>query len=307
MVKEHKRDPKARPRGVIGFEIIENECIWMKAGIVNFRLCDNAYDCGSCSFDKGMRKALRAGEKETAAGVGWGQILKNQHQGEPPPCRHALTGRTVPSKTCPYNYECYHCPYDQWLDEYDQMEYKPSLSHTLASGYRLAPGYYYHAGHSWARFEHGGRIRVGFDDFLVKLFGPLDRIELPGLGASLRQDQIGWRFSRNRKKASVHSPVSGTVLTVNYRTQDHPAIAHQDPYNEGWLFILEPDMPKRNIKKLHFGSDSIKWMEAEHKKLLGLIGPEYEQLAATGGEPIDDVYGNIPQLGWKLLVKTFLA
>ena len=123
MVKENKLELKATKNRVLGFEVIENECIWMKAGVVNFRLCDNAYDCSSCPFDKGMRKALSAPENENVTKVSWGQNLRNQQRGKPLPCRHALTARTVPSKICPYNYECYHCPYDQWLDEYDQVEY----------------------------------------------------------------------------------------------------------------------------------------------------------------------------------------
>ena len=292
---------------VVGFQVIENECIWMKAGVVNFRLCDNAYDCNSCPFDKGMRKALSSREKEKVRKVSWRQNLRNHRRDEPLPCRHALTGRTVPSKICPYNYECYHCPYDQWLDDYDQLEYQPAFRHRSASGYRLADGYYYHPGHTWARFEHGGRIRVGFDDFFVRLFGLIDKLELPALGKSLKQDQLGWKFGRDGRQGQVSSPASGTVLTVNYRTQEHPDIAHQDPYNEGWLFILEPDMPKKNLKRLYFGSDSVKWMERESKKLLALMGSEYGRLAATGGEPIDDVYGSIPDLGWDLLVETFLG
>jgi hypothetical protein len=36
------------------------------------------------------------------------------------------------------------------------------------------------------------------------------------------------------------------------------------------------------------------------------MGPEYEQLAATGGEPIDDVVGHFPEIGWDLLAQTFL-
>ncbi|MBW2491203.1 MAG: glycine cleavage system protein H [Deltaproteobacteria bacterium] len=307
MRKEDKKKLAHKKEVVVGFNVLEKECIWMKAGVVNFRLCDNAYDCNSCLFDKGMRKALSSRGKEGEKGISLANLLKNEKRDGSSPCRHALTGRTVASKICPFNYECYHCPYDQWLDDYDQMEYKPALSHTLASGFKLAQGYYYHPGHAWVRFEHGGRIRVGFDDFLVKLFGPLDALELPRLGASLEQDQIGWKFSRNSKKAFVRSPVSGAVLTVNYRTQDHPDIAHKDPYNEGWLFILEPDKPKKNLKELYFGSNSVEWMEEESKKLLELIGPEYKRLAAIGGEPIDDVYGSIPELGWNLLVETFLV
>jgi glycine cleavage system H lipoate-binding protein len=307
MRKESEHDSAQSKKGVIGFNVLENECIWMKAGVVGFRLCDNAYDCNNCPFDKGMQKALRSKGKESDREINWALSLKESRREKPLRCRHSLTGRAVPTKICPLNYECYHCPYDQWLDDFDQVEHKPALSYTLASGFKLAQGYYYHPAHSWARFEHGGRIRVGFDDFLVKLFGPLDKLELPKLGALLKQNQIGWKFSRDSKAAPIRSPVSGTVLTVNYCTEDHPDIVHKDPYNEGWLFILEPDIPKKNIKKLYFGTNSVKWMENESRKLLRLIGPEYERLAATGGEPIDDVYGSIPKLGWDLLLETFLS
>jgi len=65
-------------------------------------------------------------------------------------------------------------------------------------------------------------------------------------------------------------------------------------------------MPKKNLKGLYYGNEGIQWMEQESQKLLNLMGPEYEQLAATGGQPISDVFGNFPELGWELLAKTFL-
>jgi glycine cleavage system H lipoate-binding protein len=170
----------------------------------------------------------------------------------------------------------------------------------------MASGYYYHMGHSWARFEHGGRVRVGFDDFLVKLFGAVQEVNLPPLGANLKQDKVGWTFSREDRKAAVLCPVTGTVLATNHKAQQHPEIANHDPYREGWLFILEPDLPKRNLKRLYFENESFQWIEQESQKLLSLMGPEYERLAATGGEAVNDFYGQFPELGWERLVKTFL-
>ena len=135
------------------------------------------------------------------------------------------------------NYECYHCAYDQMLDDLDLDQYTVAPSYRLASGYRVADGYYYHMGHSWVRFEHGGRGRVGFDDFHSRLFGYLPSIELPPLGASLKQSQVGWTFGRNDRVAAMLSPVSGTVLAVNHKAREHPEITNEDPYHEGWLFI----------------------------------------------------------------------
>jgi hypothetical protein len=34
-------------------------------------------------------------------------------------CVHTLTGRASKVKICPYNYECHHCAFDQWLDDMD--------------------------------------------------------------------------------------------------------------------------------------------------------------------------------------------
>ena len=302
------KDQKGKKKRVMGFQVVEDECIWMKAGIVNFRLCDNAYDCYNCPFDKGMRRTMESGRqteterKEPA----WVEHLKTRYQGSERPCRHYLTGRIDAPKICPLNYECFHCTFDQMLDELDFEQLYNPPGYNLASGYRMADGYYYHMGHNWARFDHGGRLRVGFDDFLVRLFGGLEFLALPPLGTTLTKDQVGLTFGREKHKAAALSPVTGTVLAVNHKVREHPEIAHEDPYHEGWLYILEPDMPKRNLKGLYYGNESIQWMEQESQKLLNLMGPEYEQLAATGGQPIGDVFGNFPELGWELLAKTFL-
>lgn len=198
------------------------------------------------------------------------------------------------------------CEYDQMLDEFDISELNARPGYDMASGYRLADGYYYHMGHSWARFEHGGRIKVGFDDFMVKLFGDIDFLSLPPLGSTLKKDQVGLTFGRDNHKAGALSPITGTVLATNHKVREYPKIAHEDPYYEGWLYILEPRMPKKNLKGLYYGRESIQWIDQESQKLLKLMGPEYEQLAATGGEAINDIFGSFPEIGWDVLTQNFL-
>ena len=161
-------------------------------------------------------------------------------------------------------------------------------------------------GHSWARFEHGGRVRIGLDDFLVKVFGSPRELAVPPLGATLTQDEVGWTFNRNGHKAAMLSPVTGTVLAVNHKIREHPEMTHEDPYRQGWLFIVEPEQPKKNLKRLYFGGESFQWFEQENEKLMSMLGPVYEGLAATGGGVINDVFGDVPNLDWDLMVQTFL-
>ncbi|MDR3631457.1 MAG: glycine cleavage system protein H [Desulfocapsaceae bacterium] len=304
---EQKKDVKAKKQTNIinGFQVIENECIWSKTGMFQSRLCDNVYDCRTCPFDKAMQRTFSADSPQKRAG--WAKNVKGIYEGTTIPCRHALTGRVTAAKVCVNGYECNRCAYDQMLDDEDMdlRDEKPAC--LKASGYLLADEYYYHKGHTWARFEHGGRVRIGFDDFMVKLFGSFSNISLPPLGAKLKKDQAGLAFSRTENEAEACSPVTGTVLAINSRVLEHPEIVHEDPYNEGWLCILEPRMPKLNLKGLFYGKDSLEWTDRESQKLLRLIGPEYQNLAAAGGDPVDDIYASFPEIGWDNLVKSFLG
>ncbi|MBW2000122.1 MAG: glycine cleavage system protein H [Deltaproteobacteria bacterium] len=293
---------------VVGFQVLEDECIWMKAGVVNFRLCDNDFDCQNCPFDMGMRKAMgvsrQTGKKSESPS--WVEKLKKQYRGASRPCRHALTGRINAPKICTMNYECYHCPFDQMLDEFDFDRFHETVHCKDVSGFQIAEGYYYHMGHAWARFEHGGYVRVGLDDFINRVFGRVDDMALPPLGADVRQNEVGWSFSRSEHRAGVLSPVTGKVLAINYKAREHPEIIHEDPYQQGWLLIIEPERPKRNLKGLYFGDESIHWIEQETKRLMSLLGSKYESLSATGGTALRGMLDNMPEFSWDDLVRTFL-
>jgi hypothetical protein len=92
-------------------QVIENECIWSKTGMVQSKLCDNAYDCPTCPLDRAMQKTFNADPQRKSAG--WANN----------PCRHALTGRVSAAKVCVNNYECNHCAYDQMIDD-ENMDFR---------------------------------------------------------------------------------------------------------------------------------------------------------------------------------------
>ena len=180
--------------------------------------------------------------------------------------------------------------------------------YVLVSGCRVADDYYYHIGHTWVHPEPGGRIKIGVDDFISKVLGPAEAFDLPPRGASLGQGRAGWTWKRNGFKAEVLSPVTGKVFLLNRHVLDNPEIIREDPYGKGWIFVMEPLTPVSalNFNSLISGNKSLKWMEEEFQKLLKLMGPKYEKLAATGGELVSDLFGRYPEIGWERLAKTFL-
>lgn len=293
-------------KGIRGFQVVEEECIWMKAGIVSLHTCNKLYDCFDCKFDKAMTKAM-GGKRPMEMKSNWAAAFKEKYDGATRPCRHVVTGRIQQPKICTHNYECQDCAFDQMLDDIEISQAQSKPEYLDVSGFDFARDYYYHDGHTWVRMEHGGMARVGFDAFITKLFGKAEFIpESMNIGSHMEKGKAGWSIAQDNHTAKVLSPISGTVLSVNQRVRDDARIMHDDPYQEGWLFIIEPEAPLKSLRKLKYGDDGIRWMEKENSKLMKLMGPEYERLAATGGEPVDDFYGANPDIGWDNLVKTFL-
>jgi hypothetical protein len=48
------------------------------------------------------------------------QKTMHSNNGRRGPCVHVLSGRVDGPKPCMFNFECYHCAYDQWLDHMDE-------------------------------------------------------------------------------------------------------------------------------------------------------------------------------------------
>src|SRR4030042_3980970 len=50
-----------------------NPCIWMQAGAVSFKGCNNYYDCTTCKYDLGMNKQV-----EKKKPVSWQELRRRR-------------------------------------------------------------------------------------------------------------------------------------------------------------------------------------------------------------------------------------
>jgi len=277
-----------------------NPCLWMQAGVVEFKNCNNFYDCTTCKYDQGMQKQAEKGKH-----LSWQDAMRRQPSLERH-CRHTLT-RRIERRACAYNYECSTCDFDQFFEEvwaakvgsqpYDMRSIK---------GFQVPAGAYFHDGHTWARIESGGLIRVCMDDFSSKLLGKANAFDLPLMGKELSQGEVGWGLKRESNLANVLSPVDGVIVEVNAKLREKPVMANREPYGEGWLFAVRNQDTKGAFKKLMDDTVTLDWMAGEVGKLEAMIESVAGPLAADGGYIAQDIYGNLPALGWRNLTKTFL-
>jgi len=278
-----------------------NPCIWMQSGVVDFKACNNFYDCTTCKYDLGMRKKVEQGKQ-----ISWQDAMRKR-DGLERICRHSLTNR-IAKRSCAYDYQCSTCDFDQFFEDvWSTKTGSSSLEVQRIKGFEVPLGCYFHNGHTWARIESGGFIRVGLDDFSLKLLGRADALDLPLMGKELGYAKVGWGLKRDNNLADVLSPVDGVIVEVNSKTRENPSLANNDPYGEGWLFMVRTPDIKASAKRLMVDNDSIDWMKKEVMRLEEMIEEVAGPLAADGGYLADDIYGNIPALGWKNLTRNFLG
>lgn len=92
--------------------------------------------------------------------------------------------------------------------------------------------------HLWVRVE-GDRAVIGISDYAQHELGIITSVELPEPGDDLEQDDSFGSIEARKTVAELYAPLSGTVLEVNHELHTTPDFVNDDPYDAGWLVVIE--------------------------------------------------------------------
>ena len=292
-------------------------CIWMQSGVVKKKYCTTAYDCPSCRYDKALMTQSKENKQRQQKGehlVGkrgeiefWKERI-TQRSSSPfsRPCVHSMKQR-INFRPCFNEYQCISCEFDQFFtDEFTVHTVAQPIDVMNIKGFKMPQGFYLHEGHAWIKIEDEGEVRMGFDDFIMRALGPLDRIEAPLIGQVLKRNRSDIQIKRGSYKAKVLSPISGVVTAVNSELMHHPHLANQSPYSKGWVLRVHPKNLRKDLKHLMIGKEAKKRVSQDVDSLIGMIEEYAGPLAADGGEFAGDIFGCLPEIGWDRLTRSFL-
>lgn len=93
--------------------------------------------------------------------------------------------------------------------------------------------------HEWVRLDDGIAV-VGITDFAQNQLSDVTFVELPEVGADVETgDEIA--VVESVKAASdIYAPLAGKIIEVNSALEDAPEAINDAPYDEGWLFKIQP-------------------------------------------------------------------
>jgi CheY-like chemotaxis protein len=161
-----------------------------------------------------------------------------------------------------------------------QAEGAPVNEFCVPGGAFIAPG------HTWARIEPDGHVKVGIDDFAHKALGAMGQVELPEPGMEVKAGAALFSFRRGGETLIFRAPVSGTVLEGNGGLKADPGKVALSPYKEGWVCRIEPSDLASELPGLMIGQPVVAWYGEEIAKL--------RKCQADSGKPADP-------LEWKAL------
>ncbi|MCM0083670.1 glycine cleavage system protein GcvH [Geomonas sp. Red32] len=92
--------------------------------------------------------------------------------------------------------------------------------------------------HVWVRLE-GARAVFGLTDYAQKELGTIASVDLPEAGDDLEQEDSFGSIEARKTVAELYAPLSGTVLEVNSELHTTPEFVNDDPYDAGWLVVIE--------------------------------------------------------------------
>ena len=170
----------------------------------------------------------------------------------------------------------------------------------------IPAGLYFDKTHTWAFMEQDGMVKVGIDDFLQHITGAITRIKMKSRGDKVKKGEKILTIIQNGKQLNLYSPVSGIIKEQNESLDTDSSVINSSPYNEGWVYKIEPTNWLRENQLLFMADKQRQFIKSEFSRLkdflavaLNAYSGKYAQIALQdGGELRDGILSNLGPEEW---------
>jgi glycine cleavage system H lipoate-binding protein len=128
-------------------------------------------------------------------------------------------------------------------------------------------GLYYNKTHTWAFREKNGLVKIGIDDFLLHITGPLSRVKMKQPGEQIRKGEPAITIIQNGKQLVINAPVSGTVKYQNIQLLEDISLINSSPVHDGWIYAIEPSNWEKESQFLIMAEKYKDWLKNEISRL----------------------------------------
>ncbi len=131
----------------------------------------------------------------------------------------------------------------------------------------IPKGLYYDKTYTWAFMKKNGMVRVGINDFLQHITGPLTRVKMKNNGDKIKKGEPIFSVIQNGKQLNIYSPISGIIRAQNEKLHTKSHLLNSSPYSGGWVYIIEPTNWLNEIRFLFMEKKYREWLKSEFSRL----------------------------------------
>jgi len=95
--------------------------------------------------------------------------------------------------------------------------------------------------HEWIALS-GEQGRVGITDYAQQQLGDVVYVELPEVGANVKQGQSFGTIESVKAVSELYSPVTGEIVEVNSGLKDKPEGVNANPH-DSWMVVIKLTNP----------------------------------------------------------------
>ena len=96
----------------------------------------------------------------------------------------------------------------------------------------------YTSDHEWVMIE-SDRAKVGITDYAQDALGDVVFVDIPEVGKRVTVGETVTEVESTKSVSDIYAPLEGEIIEINQDLDDSPELLNEDPYGEGWIFILE--------------------------------------------------------------------
>jgi glycine cleavage system H protein len=103
----------------------------------------------------------------------------------------------------------------------------------------------YTKSHEFLKVLPGNKARIGITFHAQQELGDITYVELPDVGTELTPGETLGTVESVKAVSDVYVPVSGKVTEINAALEETPELINEDPYEKGWLIVIEMSDPSQ--------------------------------------------------------------
>ena len=175
-----------------------------------------------------------------------------------------------------------------------RKEMAPRVRELSFNDFRLPRGIFYDPRHTWVSIRPQGQVRIGIDDFILKLIGSIQSIQVPEIGDEAKRGNPLATLDVGTEKLQLTAPLSGKIAAINADVIQDPTLVFSGPLVRKWLVEMEPSHLSEEVSGLTVAEKASDWFKAEIERFKVFLGHQASRPALAGATLPD---GGAPVVG----------